>query len=73
MLVRVKQAVENVGGQVVGVVLNNVDVRSDNQYQYYTSYYTYYAPTTGEELSQSNSQKPVKPLSVKTDADEDLY
>jgi polysaccharide biosynthesis transport protein len=45
MLIRVKQAVENVGGTVLGVVLNNVDVRSDSQYQYYTSYYTYYAPT----------------------------
>ncbi len=45
MLIRVKQAVENVGGYVIGVVLNNVDVRSDSQYQYYTSYYTYYAPT----------------------------
>jgi polysaccharide biosynthesis transport protein len=44
MLLRVKQAVENVGGHVIGVVLNNVDVRSDSQYQYYTSYYTYYAP-----------------------------
>lgn len=44
MLMRVKHAVENVGGQVIGVVLNNVDVRSDSQYQYYTSYYTYYAP-----------------------------
>jgi len=49
MLMRVKQAVENVGGQVIGVVLNNVDVRSDSQYQYYTSYYTYYAPSTMEE------------------------
>ena len=49
MLVRVKQAVENVGGQVIGVVLNNVDVRSDSQYQYYTSYYTYYAPSNMEE------------------------
>lgn len=51
MLMRVKQAVENVGGKVVGVVLNNVDLRSDTQYQYYTSYYTYYSPTnspTGE-------------------------
>ncbi|NJR76876.1 MAG: polysaccharide biosynthesis tyrosine autokinase, partial [Scytonema sp. CRU_2_7] len=37
MLMRVKQAVENVGGNVIGVVLNNVDVRSDSQYQYYTS------------------------------------
>ncbi len=48
MLLRVKQAVENVGGQVIGVVLNNVDVRSDSQYQYYTSYYTYYAPAESQ-------------------------
>ncbi len=48
MLVRVKQAVENVGGNVIGVVLNNVDVRSDSQYQYYTSYYTYYAPAESQ-------------------------
>lgn len=49
MLMRVKQAVENVGGHVIGVVLNNVDVRSDSQYQYYTSYYTYYAPSEAHE------------------------
>jgi len=48
MLMRVKQAVENVGGSVIGVVLNNVDVRSDSQYQYYTSYYTYYAPAENQ-------------------------
>lgn len=48
MLMRVKQAVENVGGHVIGVVLNNVDVRSDSQYQYYTSYYTYYAPAESQ-------------------------
>ena len=48
MLIRVKQAVENVGGNVIGVVLNNVDVRSDSQYQYYTSYYTYYAPAEAQ-------------------------
>ena len=45
MLMRVKQAIENVGGNVLGVVLNNVDVRSDSSYSYYTSYYTYYSPT----------------------------
>jgi polysaccharide biosynthesis transport protein len=48
MLLRVKHAVENVGGNVIGVVLNNVDVRSDSQYQYYTSYYTYYAPAESQ-------------------------
>ena len=71
MLVRVKQAVENVGGQVVGVVLNNVDVRSDNQYQYYTSYYTYYAPTTGEELPKQSS--PIVSNNKNQGEDEDLY
>lgn len=54
MLMRVKQAVENVGGTVLGVVLNNVDVRSDSQYQYYTSYYTYYAPS---ELDREGTTK----------------
>ncbi len=54
MLLRVKSAVENVGGHVIGVVLNNVDVRSDSQYQYYTSYYTYYAPTEGSAPSTSS-------------------
>jgi succinoglycan biosynthesis transport protein ExoP len=44
MLMRVKQTVENVGGKVIGVVLNNVDLASDAQYSYYTSYYTYYSP-----------------------------
>ena len=52
MLLRVKQAIENVGGHLLGVVLNNVDVRSDNQYQYYTSYYTYYSPTNTEVKSK---------------------
>ncbi|MGB0774507.1 MAG: polysaccharide biosynthesis tyrosine autokinase, partial [Akkermansiaceae bacterium] len=76
MLIRVKQAVENVGGHVIGVVLNNVDVRSDNQYQYYTSYYTYYAPTTGEEVAGSSSAAaPVAAAAPekKSEDQEDLY
>ena len=43
MLQRVKQAIGNVGGTVLGVVLNNVDLRHDPNYAYYTSYYEYYA------------------------------
>jgi dethiobiotin synthetase len=39
---------------VLGVVLNNVDVRSDSQYQYYTSYYTYYAPSSDVEPISSS-------------------
>ena len=33
MLQRVKQAVLNVGGNILGVVLNNVDVRHDQYYE----------------------------------------
>ncbi|BDS06709.1 hypothetical protein NT6N_17490 [Oceaniferula spumae] len=74
MLLRVKQAVENVGGHVIGVVLNNVDVRSDNQYQYYTSYYTYYAPTSGEEIQQNTPSAPKGAAPSKAaKEDEDLY
>ena len=58
MLLRVKQAVENVGGQVLGVVLNNVDTRTDSQYQYYTSYYTYYTPGNGSAPIAGGTTKP---------------
>lgn len=58
MLLRVKQAIENVGGNLLGVVLNNVDVRSDSQYQYYTSYYTYYSPTNMEKSRPRGTATP---------------
>jgi polysaccharide biosynthesis transport protein len=76
MLMRVKQAVENVGGHVIGVVLNNVDVRSDSQYQYYTSYYTYYAPAESQiGPSVGGNSKNSQPLaSASADTKEnDLY
>jgi succinoglycan biosynthesis transport protein ExoP len=74
MLLRVKQAVENVGGHVIGVVLNNVDVRSDSQYQYYTSYYTYYAPAesqVGPPVGVTSA--PSKPQSAPRGNDSELY
>lgn len=74
MLLRVKQAVENVGGNVIGVVLNNVDVRSDSQYQYYTSYYTYYAPAEsqiGPPVASATASP--KPQNVARGNDSELY
>jgi len=44
MLQRVKQAVTHVGGNLIGVVLNNVDTRQDDSYSYYSSYNDYYTP-----------------------------
>lgn len=66
MLLRVKQSVENVGGNILGVVLNNVDVRSDSQYQYYTSYYTYYAPSDSQSGSAPLTPAGVTPTESKT-------
>ncbi len=73
MLLRVKQAVENVGGNVIGVVLNNVDVRSDSQYQYYTSYYTYYAPAESQIGPAVGAVAPVKPQAGVRGNDSELY
>jgi polysaccharide biosynthesis transport protein len=48
MLQRVKQAVHQVGGALIGVVLNNVDTRHDEGYSYYNAYNEYYsAPRRG--------------------------
>jgi capsular exopolysaccharide synthesis family protein len=48
MLTRVKQAVLGVGGSILGVVLNNVDLKHDQNYYYYTNYYGYYTPREKE-------------------------
>jgi capsular exopolysaccharide synthesis family protein len=75
MLLRVKQSVENVGGNIIGVVLNNVDVRSDSQYQYYTSYYTYYAPAeTQVAAPRAAGQRAAQPsASAPAPTDDNLY
>jgi capsular exopolysaccharide synthesis family protein len=72
MLQRVKQAIENVGGTILGVVLNNVDVRHDQYYEYYTSYYNYYhrAPSKREAARSSAKSAPISVASAKNIPDE---
>jgi hypothetical protein len=48
MLLRVKQAVAQAGGNLIGVVLNNVDSRHDEGYAYYGGYNDYYAKQAAE-------------------------
>ena len=43
MLVRVKAALQNIGTNCLGAVLNQVDVKYDETYLYYTSYGHYYS------------------------------
>lgn len=67
MLQRVKNAVLQVGGNILGVVLNNVDVRHDQYYEYYTSYYTYYSTERSQNIvGESMSQKAAASAGEKT-------
>jgi capsular exopolysaccharide synthesis family protein len=59
-LLRVKQAIMNVGGNLAGVVLNKVDTRDDANYYYYTSYYDYYT-------DRDRSPGPKKAVAQQTD------
>lgn len=60
MLARVKKEVLNVGGNILGVVLNNVDVRHDQHYEYYTSYYNYYYQKPDQKGAESGKKKLAK-------------
>lgn len=74
VLERVKQAIQNVGGNIIGVVLNNVDVRHDQYYEYYTSYYNYYHAAARNSRSKTSGQesqvKPSRPAKVNTQSDD---
>ena len=64
MLQRVKQAISNVGGTVLGVVLNNVDLRHDPNYAYYTSYYEYYAVRSPKDAVSTTTMSAGKQRNV---------
>jgi capsular exopolysaccharide synthesis family protein len=52
MTIRAKQLVEKVGGNLVGIVLNNINVSQDESYYYYSGYYhDYYSRS--EEATES--------------------
>jgi polysaccharide biosynthesis transport protein len=66
MLVRVKGTLENFGTKCLGVVLNNVDIKHDNAYQYFSKYGQYYSKP------KSKAKAPVEELAAET-VTEDAY
>jgi succinoglycan biosynthesis transport protein ExoP len=74
MLTRVKQAVLGVGGSVLGVVLNNVDLKHDQNYYYYTNYYGYYSPREKKETRRGRRhQEAAAPATNGYSTSEDDY
>lgn len=53
---RAKRLVENVGGTVLGVVLNNINILRDDYYYYYSSYYSHYADTKHESEDSADRE-----------------
>ncbi len=51
-LLRARDLIQNAGGNPMGLVMNNVDISGDTQYQYYTSYYAYYSQS-GDKVDVS--------------------
>ncbi len=75
-LLRAKMLIQNAGGQLMGLVMNNVDISGDTQYQYYTTYYTYY--TKGDKRKEpaalARKEKKVEASSESTvPVQDDLY
>jgi capsular exopolysaccharide synthesis family protein len=72
MLTRVKHAIVSVGGTLLGVVLNDVDLKHDQNYYYYTHYYAYYQPR-GKETRRGRSRKAAAVAAHNGASDSDEY
>ncbi len=67
MTIRAKQMIEKVGGNFIGIVLNNINMSQDEGYYYYSGYYHdyYYSRSAAEqeaEAKAAGASTPVKPV-----------
>jgi capsular exopolysaccharide synthesis family protein len=56
MNIRAKQLVEKVGGNLVGIVLNNINMSQDESYYYYSGYYHDYYYRSDESESAARKE-----------------
>ena len=62
MNIRAKQLIEKVGGNLVGIVLNNINMSQDESYYYYSGYYhDYYYRSTNESSDSPAGGAPASP------------
>ncbi len=70
MTLRAKQMVEKVGGTLLGVVLNNINISQDSYYYYYSGYYyDYYAKRDKEEPPARSNGEKKKPAGDRAELD----
>ncbi len=56
MNIRAKQLIEKVGGNLVGIVLNNINMSQDESYYYYSGYYHDYYYRSEESESAKRTE-----------------
>ena len=56
MTIRAKQMVEKVGGNLMGVVLNNINISQDSYYYYYSGYYYDYYSKHDDDANSGESK-----------------
>jgi capsular exopolysaccharide synthesis family protein len=66
LLLRVKNMLGGLGANVLGIVLNNVDIRYDEQYRFYTNYGDYYGKS-------AVGTKPIHKVDAESPLAEDEY
>ena len=64
MTLRAKQMVLKVGGNLVGIVLNNINMSQDENYYYYSGYYEY---GTRKDKDKSGAQSDEAAAQAKVD------
>jgi succinoglycan biosynthesis transport protein ExoP len=58
MTIRAKQMIEKVGGNLLGIVLNNINMASDENYYYYSGYYyDYYSKSEDSNPDKEDDGK----------------
>jgi capsular exopolysaccharide synthesis family protein len=58
MNIRAKQMIEKVGGNFIGIVLNNINMSQDESYYYYSGYYHDYYYSRNEEGQEAAAANP---------------
>jgi succinoglycan biosynthesis transport protein ExoP len=58
MTIRAKQMIEKVGGNFVGIVLNNINMSQDEGYYYYSGYYHDYYYSRSAEQQEAEAKPP---------------
>ena len=74
MTVRAKQMIEKVGGNFVGIILNNINMSQDEGYYYYSGYYQdyYYSRNPDEQADEAKTATTVAKLNPESSGDTEI-